>query len=1358
MKSFQLLRTNPLLTTNFKITVDTGMNLYLESIRSNSDLSNSKYGHYAINKDSYLEDTLPSFYDGLPKEQAFFVRNSDDNDVVYNDYSQQFDDIYYSGSDYITDTWYDEEFEYFAPLFVRKDDLPTGFVIMRIDGPSVYDDSGQLYELGSLNKDNFRTEIIDKWKSVAYFDMTTNSNLGFWMDKNINDNERFPLHSFEFDARKVTFSRWYGMDYETGVYTEKPMYLDKTIYYEQPHFRLEKVITDGYKNNSLIYPHIMNFNFLFDDTPATPERLRKYSINRYFGFYVDELEFITNITSYVTPPLISGTTLSNNIIISGATGLTWDICEKEYDPMIPSINPFIQDWVEGNKYYIYVKDDLHEVIRFRDPETNVWIYKLISEEILDDYWNPVNVYDKTVEIGYTQGGYSYIDPISSGFTIDPYMNCSGETFDMYSDLYLMKINDRFHVVKQGSGTTVDEETQFGDYQNILSNYYLQSDYGITSDNEKLKYWIGGTNSEYYKEFDIKNINRKPLVYSVYKVKFADIKDFDFDRVSTGFANFDYEKDKYYDTKEEKLYATEHRSTSIPKSIKLEPKGSEAQYKPVVVSSEYVSDDELYETKINGDISDIWVKNQSICKWGFQGSVSHSDYPYKFNNSIKVGSIYNRTTDVFTTYSNTLNKNLDYFYRVGNFKSGHTLDESESLFYLNQSTNIQTEYLSKIDDAGYSQNGGDGFNLSIYFEENVPTNFDFDYFDFFFSNKMSIQSNSQLFDKTYTKYSTFYGDENNQPMTLFKGLRFHINEIVDIKREGGNGSISKIISRNTDKYNGYKFSILLNDVYYDSSGSVPYKVNGVTNYDNVMNVVDNGIHVMINDIYENILVIINTNIILESNSGETFNYVSLFSEKDGLYDNKYLNGTTASSNYDPKMLVASNFINAINNMNEKYSFDNYIRYYHIRKENGSTVYSSNFINGTNDLENPPLILRISKPDLIKTKLDSFNTKLIEGPNVSKLYGRNTLNRKVNRIDEPLSRLITINDDESPTRNTYRYSGPYEPIFKDIEMFQKPIFCYTDYVTGTTTTTGTTTNNASGGKSWSQIKSTDNWKVWKNISSICYGTRSPFVNVSVPQTSDAEDETQYLALNGFEFVIPLNAEISGITVTVERKTHVHDITGGDDRYVKDHTVALSDNYDSFYYNMSDNKADTVSYWPTTYTEVDYGGLDDSWGMTWNPVMINSNQFTVVIRCSLRNAPSLLTKPPIYNVMADIKCVSVTVRYEVNQQTIDYTNFVYFDSNFRFDDTLKNFGMIDEIVYSKVNIDNKNILKFDDAKYPIVDQFGYGFSSRFIFKSDWDTEFYYNTLENFDDDSTNYYIPTTKSLKSSTSTQSTGNYGTD
>lgn len=1343
MNSFQLLRTNPLLTTNYRVTIDSDLNLYIDAIRSNKDLNSNKYSHFSINKESFLEDRLPDFYDGLPKEQAFNVKNDKDSDVVYNDYKYQFDDIYYAGSDYVSDTWYKEEFEYFAPLHVEKNNLPDGFVILRVDGPSVYMESDNLYEVGKLTKDNFITEIVDKWKCVTYYDMTKKSNIGYWMNRNITENERFPLYSFELNTDRVTFSKWHGMDYKTGVYTEKSMYLDNVLSYEHPHYRLEKIITEGYKKNSIIYPFIFNFNFLFDDTPATPSELLKYSINRYYGFYVDDMEFVTNLTSYVTPELVSGTTLINNIIVSGMTGLTWDICEKEYDPFIPSINPFVGEWNEDNDYYVYVKDDLHKVERFFDYESNKWIYRVISKEILDDYWDVNSVYDKTVDIVYDDNNlYSHIVPHDGydNFYIDKYTDCDGNDSDMFADLYLLKVNNRYHVIKHGvTGTT---DSMFGDINNIGGEYYIQSDYAISSSKDKLEYWIGGSDSEYYESYDITNTNRKPLVYTVYRIKFSDIKDFDFDRVDTRYSDFDYEKTEYYETIEEKLYAKEYKSSTIPTPIKLEPKGTEFQYKPMSISSEYAAGYELFELKDNGDISDIWVKNPSVCKWGFAGSISHNDYRYKLNNNKQIGSVFNRSVDTFLLKPNIQNKNLDYFYRIGDYYSGTT-----SLFYKKQSINIQSEFIDRIDSDGYHQNGGYGFNLLSYFNDRY-----IDYFLFFFENKMYTKDNNMLYTNSYRKYSEFYCDDVNEPFTLFKGLKFKIFEVIDIKRDD-NGFITKVISENTMKYSGYKFSIILNDVYYNDDGGTPYNVNGVNGYDGIMNISDDGIHVIVNDIHRSILVIINVGIVIPSGNN-TFNNVELFGEKYGLYTNTYLTGGTVSTNYDPSLLTASNFINAINDLNNKNGFDNYLTYYRIWDEDNSVVSKKVIVNGDNKGDIPPIILRVEKPGSFKIKRNSFNVDTLYSPDTSILYDRSDTVRRMTKTKEPLSYKITKNYSPDDNRDIYRFSGPYDPIFKDIDIFNKPIFCYVGFYTGMTTVSEDSTlysSNSyvsSGGDPYSK----SSWKVWRTTENICKDQNDniPYVYISIPATTDPEDTTYYLMVDSFGFSVPSDSTISGIEVSINRRSHI-DMS---EQYVKDDVISITDSPDTFFLGLPpENKAKT-DRWGINFSSVTYGSSGDTWGASWNSTKVNSSDFSVIIRCKVRNSPLVVTNPPEYNILPDIKCVSVSVYYTYDKQTVSYTKEVYFDKNLKFDTTYSSFGVVSELVYSKVNPDNKKIIRFDEAKYPMVDQFGYSYTDRFIFKSDWDNTFYYKTLDYFDDDSSNFIIPENKTISPYDDTNSGGN----
>jgi hypothetical protein len=245
-------------------------------------------------------------------------------------------------------------------------------------------------------------------------------------------------------------------------------------------------------------------------------------------------------------------------------------------------------------------------------------------------------------------------------------------------------------------------------------------------------------------------------------------------VNTDYSNFDYEKTAYVSTDEEKLYAFNYNDESIPPSKKVEREGTTSQYRISNVSSEYIAADELYEiydlgqqlTTSNNtgenrlyDLTDIWRKNQSVCKWGFAGSISHSDYPYKLNNNYEAGGVFNRTVDPFTTIPNTNNKNMDYFYRIGNFYDSVV---SNPVYYKNQTTNIQSDFIKE-------NLLGSGFDLKVYFQDNSQYDINFDYFTYFFKNKELFEDDNFMYIRSYDKYSVFvFGDDNVNSVTLLKG--------------------------------------------------------------------------------------------------------------------------------------------------------------------------------------------------------------------------------------------------------------------------------------------------------------------------------------------------------------------------------------------------------------------------------------------------------------------------------------------------------------------------------------------------------------------------------------------------------------
>lgn len=1166
-KSFQIIRTNPRLTTNVKIVVNSDDNIYLESFNSSKELSDQKYKHVLLNRECLIEDEMPKFYDSLPKKIAFSPKSELDVDVMYDAYENQFDNTYYSGANEVEDQWYEEEFEYFAPLYIKKNNIPSKFMIMRVDDAAIYELDGQDYALSNLNTENFRSEIIDKWKCATVFDLTDKTNIGKYFNRNINENDRFPEFSFFFDTKKYNYSKWAGMSYSTGVYTSSELFLDDKLYYENKHFNLEEFITKGFEENDIIYPYIHNMKFLFDDEPGTPDKFNKYSMNRYYGFYADDFELVKTVSSYPFEDIIVGI---NNESINSSITIKNNIFIQYGEPVNPFVNKSVkEEWIQ-------YKNSFYKVKKLSNDS-----FKIISDIDL------TGVDTSELNNGFCSIEYTTKNNIIfyNEFNIDDYINSDGEECDMYADLYLIEIDGLYHVLKK-----------------VGDEYIIHTDYAITSDKNTLRYWKGGQDSKFDTTRNVFDDSGNPIQYNIYRVKFTDIKDFDFDRINTKYSDFDYEKSTYHDTPEIKLIANEYRDSSVPLRKKLHDVGEDGQYKKMNISSEYSAGDETFELQNNNLIS-IWEKNQSICKWTYNDSISHSDYPYKLNNSNTIGGVYNRTVNTTCKSANVKEKTLDYFYRIGDlfskdddmFLSSGSLDETtwddldpvhnniinnnteiylnhqhiptetsvnvsyeylgkplvenglynvkfkmkiinvnddlnndipfsagvdqdESFldaiesslvdteivfdyitraqgtkfkfnatmcdayfydieinhlrdnYYINQSTNIQTSLHEKFE----SNNKTAYFNLNRYLDAEI------DYFDFFFNNNMYTENFGKKSKKRYKKYSIFNGGDSDLPATaLFKGIEYSLYSVEDMVLNGevgGKETIRNVITQGGEKFNGYKISVISSEIYNDCEfttndgeytfvKSIKNENRSISNVEKLNDFEKTGIHVIVNEKFKNVLIIVN--ILIPINvEWYSLNNVEIFGENHGLYygktkDDKYSilpsnDGTV--DEYDPNKITAYNYIKALNNLNTKPIFDTLVSYYYVDKEGvfGKTKMtdfnsSSSSILGLTDWNNkfPPFIITLDSPTDIELKKKSYNTTSIKGPETN-IYDKylvySSKKPLLNSfINQPLSRSITINktDDSvniinhgeriNNTTTIKRFVGYYEPIFTDITMF-------------------------------------------------------------------------------------------------------------------------------------------------------------------------------------------------------------------------------------------------------------------------------------------------------------------------------------
>lgn len=1273
-QSFQLIRTNPKLTSNIKICIDNEYKLYLESFNSNKQLSDDKYKHYQITKDSFFEDKIPEFYDGLPANLAFDVKDNDDKNIMYKNYSDQFDNIYFSGAKKIEDNqFFKEEFEYLAPLYIKKGSIPSNFIILRVDDLGVYEKNSLDYNLSSTNKDNFRNEIINKWKCVKVYDMSYKTDFGYWLDINYLKNDRFPLSPLEIDFKKDNYTKFNGIDYSTGIYTNKSMYLNDKFYFEQPHFRMEEFLTDSYRSNELLYPNIANFKFLFDDTPATPFELNKYSINRYFGFYSQSLTLVKTITPYKQQVLKNSVTLNKEGFFSECPFNIWD---------------------NTKQYYVYAKNDLRQVIKTDDGK-----YKMISNvditisDIVNDY---------EVDIIFNNTGLTYNNEIKPrnelNFSIDTYINSDG-IHEMDADLYLIKINDIYHVLE--SETDVDG----------FITYRIRTDYGINCGTDELKYWIydinsiSGNTSEYGKILLVDDNKNKPLTFEIYKVKFSDIKDFDFDRVNTHFSDNELDNTKNYnESPEQKFYVTDYLNNDVNSEYKEYPQGHKYDNKKVIVSSEYISSDELYEIK-NNNLTDIWKKNQCIVKWGFMGSNSNSDYPYKLNNSNKVGFEYNRTTNTSLSYPNVINKTNDYFYRIGNILSGDTI-----LHYDVQTLSIET------DSKTYKNEDYGKFNLDTYILSNI------DYFDNFFKNNR--YNNSGKIEQT-TKFSMIVNGTNyNSSCTLFKGIKYNIRKIKDVVMK--NGYADSVTLDKTSNYNDYKFSIIFN---------INDTINGSNIIDNKGTLDSkNEIHLFLNDKYKNILIIINAKLSMPES----------FVDLETMYD----------KNMNPELYTASNFINSLNNINmPSFSDGTYISYHYIdlngvygRTRNDKPISNSTISNTIWGKDFPPFMIDAETSDLLSTKRQSYKKAIIKGPkyNIYDKYKKDYFEIPYDKsfIKDPLAMKIDIN--ETPilpkaqrygenleyVNKIYRYSGPYEPIFKDIELFENYKYNFFD-------------TNVFNIETYAQnvdeiiVDDSENWSfrnkiIGKNDNNYCISDFGGFAKQSI--------QTNYLYVSNFGFALPKSAKITNVKINIKKKAHLKNKFN----FILDKNIQMILNNDIN--NVIGPNLANVGYEElnTNIPNVNY--LTSDWndisGYTWNTGNTSSettseynldvNIGSILLTVDELNSPEfgLIIQAKKFSIFSNyfntayIDYVSMTVYYTMESIKDGQSYFFNVERNHKFDTSLEKFGIIEEFQFSKVN-ENENLLKIknneeDKSIYPMIDEYGLQYDKRFIFKSSWDTDF--------------------------------------
>ena len=287
--SFSLVRTNPKLTTNTKLMYN-GKRMFMESYASSELLNRSTYKNVPIKPNSTYNKDIARFLTGSGS-QAYNVYQKFSDVAISDSYDNQFETLYWCGAEYIDSSFYMEEIGFVAPLYLREK-LPNYFLIFRLDTPSNF--NLNIDEETKEQKDplfDFKTDILDKAVLIKTFDLREGSVLGNYIHNYVEQD------GFEFDkSMYVNFSNgevtYYGINRTDGVLEKKvENFENELLKNDNPILKNDKWFTEGFERNGLIFPYIMNIEFLFDDDNFKNNNGETYDFARYIGLYCNNIEF-----------------------------------------------------------------------------------------------------------------------------------------------------------------------------------------------------------------------------------------------------------------------------------------------------------------------------------------------------------------------------------------------------------------------------------------------------------------------------------------------------------------------------------------------------------------------------------------------------------------------------------------------------------------------------------------------------------------------------------------------------------------------------------------------------------------------------------------------------------------------------------------------------------------------------------------------------------------------------------------------------------------------------------------------------------------------------------------------------------
>jgi hypothetical protein len=281
--SFGVIRTNPKLTGNVKLTIDSADDIWLNSIEAEKELADDRFKKYRISPDSSYAIDLNRFFDTgtTPPEIVYSLYQADSQYTsTKRNLSDQYDRFYQYGVTPLKSKFYSEDFSFFAPLYL-KEEVPEYFIIFRTEGAI----NKFSYDLPSAEwQTQVTSQILDKSTIIKTFSLGPETPIGKYL-RNIVTHPARKTSDISVSYQQNGYTTYNGICYPQGSFAQMGELLYDYINQENPLISVEEFVTLGFQRNKVISSHILNLEFLFDDPDAD-----NYSINRYFGLYVNAID------------------------------------------------------------------------------------------------------------------------------------------------------------------------------------------------------------------------------------------------------------------------------------------------------------------------------------------------------------------------------------------------------------------------------------------------------------------------------------------------------------------------------------------------------------------------------------------------------------------------------------------------------------------------------------------------------------------------------------------------------------------------------------------------------------------------------------------------------------------------------------------------------------------------------------------------------------------------------------------------------------------------------------------------------------------------------------------------------------